>query len=155
MLCTYLHVFFVGVSGWFPLYPPVRSSKNRDAAPELTGNSDSHRAPCYVGGVEISLTLSKDDDRQLILSHGLEMGWKLPEGSRLNCLDELREEGERENGRLASSKSRLKFCVKVTELWVPVETVTIMMSEDPAPYMYCYVRYKFFDSGENMLSSMA
>ena len=90
------------------------------------------------------------------------MGWKFPEGSRINMngLDELlelyqgergkeregRREGVREGGCL-KDPVRWKFCVNMTELLVPVETVTITMLEDPAPYMYCFLRYRFFDSG--------
>ena len=116
----------------------------------------------YVGGVEVSLSFSRDDDRKFILARGLEMGWKFPEGSRINTsgLDELLElyqgvrgrergeerEGVREGGCL-KDPVRWKFRVNATELLVPVETVTITMLEDPAPYMYCFLRYRLFDSG--------
>lgn len=151
-ICTAWSSICIGISGWIPLYPLVSSSH---AAPELTSNyHNSHSMPCYVGGVEVSLSLSNQEDRQLILSQGKDMGWKLPEGHHLNCLDELKEdrmggEGRVDGGLLGSSKSRLRFSVKVTDLWVPMETVTIAMSEDPAPYMYCYLKYKFFDSSES------
>ena len=59
-------------------------------------------------------------------------------------------EGEAEGGekKLSDSKCRWKFSVRVAEVIVPMESVTISMSEDPAPYMYCFLRYRFFDSGK-------
>ena len=124
------------------MYPPSYHSLK---SPESSSNVDPH---CCVGGVQISLSLSDKDDRQLILDKALELGWKYPEGGGINTLD---GEGETEESRgrgLMDSKSRWKFCIKVTELWVPMESVTLTMLEDPAPYMYCYLKYRFYDSGE-------
>ena len=107
----------------------------------------------YVGGVEVSLAFSNDEDRKLILARGLELGWRIPEGGRFNMegLDELvasdHEERVERISDCLKSPVRWKFCVKMTEFWVPMEAVTISMSEDPAPYLYCFLRYKFFDSG--------
>ena len=96
-----------------------------------------------------------------MITRGLELGWKAPESSRINtdCLcselsasgeRELPGRGEREKEAEGVSENQWKFSVKVTELWVPLETVTIVMSEDPAPYLYCFLKYRFFNSGETV-----
>ena len=150
----------VGVRGWFPLYPPLSNSVNHESAPESISNPDLHTACHYVGGVEVSLSFSSDDERKSILARGLEMGWKPPE-SNMSGLDELLElyqggkgrEGEREGGCLRNPVC-WRFCVNVTELLVPIETVAIAMLEDPAPYLYCFLRYRFFDSGTHTCTCM-
>lgn len=104
----------------------------------------------------MSLSFSDNEDRKLVLGRGLEMGWKIPESCMVTTegLDEIIESfrGGQSSKTCDSlgSAIRWKFCLKMTELWVPLEAVTIPMSEDPAPYLYCFLRYRFFDSGENI-----
>ena len=141
---------FAGVHGWLPLYPP--SQNTDETAPDQIDNPSD---PPYVGGIELSLSFSTDEDRQQVLSRALEVGWKPPPtAGRGGATDVERGELVGEGGRegrerlLKDSKCRWKFSVKVTELVLPIEAVTISMSEDPAPYMYCFLRYRFFDSGK-------
>ena len=144
--------------GWFPLHPPVHTSNIVDSAPEIMTNPDTPTALCYVGGVEVSLSFSSDEDRKFVIARGVEMGWKLSDNSRINTafLDKEivtalgEKSGESSDGGGFGSSSRWRFSVKATKLWVPMETITIAMSEDPAPYMYCFLRYKFFDSGKTI-----
>ena len=155
-----LLLWSIGVHGWFPLFPPIHSSDTHDSAPGQIGNPDPNGACSYVGGVEVSLSLANKDDRKLILARGLDMGWKIPEGSGINMdysdqptQPEPRQEGRSENVGGGSLKHPVlwKFDVKLTELWVSAEAVAIPLSEDPAPYMYCFVRYRFFNSGARVV----
>lgn len=79
------------------------------------------------------------------------MGWKIPESSWITAegLDEIAESYHQSSKNCNSLRNliRWKFCLKMTELYVPVGAVTIPLSEDPAPYLYCFLRYRFFDSG--------
>lgn len=149
--------YTAGVHGWFPLFPLLRNSDTQGYAPGPISNSASGSVNPYVGGLEVSLSFSNNEDRKLVLGRGLEMGWKIPESCMVNTegLDEMIEsfQGRQSSKTCDSLRSliRWKFCLKMTELWVPLEAVTIPMSEDPAPYLYCFLRYRFFDSGENIL----
>ena len=140
------------MSGWFPLYSPAPKSNATPPPEELPPDTG---APCHVGGIEVSFSFSGDEDRELVLSRGVEMGWVPPQGSRMSLEGGLpvRERSEREEADMKDLKTCWKFSVKVIELCVPMEAVTIDMSEDPAPYMYCFLRYRFFDSGEDPLEN--
>ena len=155
-----LLLWSIGVHGWFPLFPPLHSSDTHDSAPGQIGNPDPNGTCSYVGGVEVSLSLANKDDRKLILARGLDMGWKIPEGSGINMdysdqptQPEPRQEGRSENvgGGCLKHPVLWKFDVKLTELWVSAEAVAIPLSEDPAPYMYCFVRYRFFNAGARVV----
>ena len=141
-----LHIcFYLGVCGWLPLYPPAKNSNV--AAPELITNHTSTTE--YVGGIEVSLSFSSDEDRELVLSHGQELGWVPANTDRVTLDGAVQREGVKGEGKreLKDEKCRWKFSIEVTEVSVPVEAVTILLSQDPAPYMYCYLKYRFFDSG--------
>ena len=141
------------MSGWLPLYPPSLES-NEIPPEEVPANQPT--TPNHVGGVEVSFSFSSEGDRQLVLSRGVEMGWEPLEGGQWGVEGGLGEgggggrEGKGEETKLKDSDSSWKFSVKVVEVCVPMEAVTISLSEDPAPYMYCFLRYQFFDSGENL-----
>lgn len=152
LFCKLFHT--AGVHGWFPLFPPLRNSDTQGYAPGPINNLAPGSVNPYVGGVEVSLSFSNKEDRKLILGRGLEMGWKIPESCMVTTegLDEIMEsfQGQSKTHDSLRSEIRWKFCLKMTELWVPLEAVTIPMSEDQAPYLYCFLRYRFFDSGENI-----
>ena len=138
--------------GWLPLYPPAKNSNI--AAPELITN---HSSAEYVGGIEVSLSFSSDEERELVLSHGQELGWVPANTDRVAVGGAVQREGVKGEGKreLKDAKCRWKFSIEVMEISVPVEAVTILLSQDPAPYMYCYLKYRFFDSGIQVNRSCA
>lgn len=139
-------LLIVGVHGWFPLVPSFRQSVTASAS---TANPDPESACSYVGGVEVSLSFSNKDDRKLVISRGIEMGWVRPEGYDIN-LDSLDQEqpplnqvpGDKD-GCLEGS-TRWRFDIRMSQLWIPLESVVILMS---GAHKYCYLRYKFFEAG--------
>ena len=141
-----MHCFSAGVSGWLPLYPPV--VKPHTAPPYDDLPPSTNPPVSYVGGIEVSFSFSCDEDRELVLSRCVEMGWEPPRGGSTSVEGGQTAEREGVEADMKDPKTSWKFSVKVPELSVPMEAVTIDLSEDPSPYMYCFLRYRLFDSGE-------
>ena len=113
---TAFSILPLGACGWFALY--------------CKGDTPDR----YVGGVELTLSFTREEDRELVLSHAARLGWKpnpIAELSISPCATQL----------------KLRFEVTIDSLWVSVDDVIIPVSGEPS-YKCCFVRYRFFSLGE-------
>lgn len=151
-------IFLLGVRGWFPLHPP-KSSGDEDR--ELASEAASPDKPLleeYVGGVELSIFFTNQEDRQLILSSALKMGWKVPNGCGINLpslvpspVSQTQEEvtGVREVRCSVRGGEGWRLDLNVNSLWVPLDAVASPVPTATNPtYKYCFVRYRFMDNSE-------
>ena len=83
------------------------------------------------------------------------MGWTAPKGCRTDLIPLPPSQEEEDGGEvyLDSGRKRWKFEIKMSGVWVPLEAVTLPTMTQPA-YKYCYVRYKFFETGGSYKSCL-
>ena len=165
-----------GIHGWYPLAPLTTQASYSSHPPHPPSPSPTlppphpHAPSYHVGGVELSLSLPRPEERRRLLSRALEMGWEgleeeeeeeeEREGKKEGEVIEGRELGsERKSGRnrrdkdneknqtLRKGYSLLKFDIKVPELWVPLESVSITMP-GVSSHNYCYVQYKLWEASK-------
>jgi len=143
-------IFLLGVRGWFPLHPPKSSD---DGDQELASEAASPDKPLlekYVGGVELSIFFTNQEDRQLILSSARKMGWKMP-SLVPSPVSQIQEEvtGVGEVGCGVRGGEGWRLDLNVNSLWVPLDAVASPVPTATNPtYKYCFVRYRFMDNSE-------
>ena len=73
------------------------------------------------------------------------MGWKAPFNYHIESPSLVsREIGVTREPGLSLEGKQWKFEIKVTGVWVSLDSVAIPTARDPA-YKYCFVRYRFFE----------
>lgn len=116
----------------------------------------------YVGGVELSISFPNKDDRQMILSSALKMGWKAPEGCSIDLLslvpalptgeEEMRAEDVGGGGE-GGGEWMWRLDINVNSLSVPLDAVAMPLPTVKNPtYKYCFLRYRFMDNSESAYS---
>ena len=119
----------------------------------------------YVGGVELSISFPNKDDRQMILSSALKMGWKAPKGCSIDLLslvpasptgeEEMGAEDVGEGGRGGGGggEGTWRLDINVNSLSVPLDAVAMPLPTVKNPtYKYCFLRYHFMDNSESAYS---
>ena len=125
-LSPLLTAFFIvplGASGWFVLYCKGDTPLTADR---------------YSGGVELTLSFTREEDRELVISHAARLGWKSDPTAELS-MDPC------------AVQKKLTFEITIDRLWVSVNDVIIPVSEEPL-YKGCFVRYRFFSLGESCVA---
>ena len=154
----------LGIRGWFPLHAPVTSDDGGwESIPEFPSTTFLNTPPLeeYVGGVELSISFPNKDDRQMILSSALKMGWKAPQGCSINLLSlvpasptEEEEIGAEEVGLDVGGgggEERWRLDINVNSLLVPLDAVAMPLPTVKNPtYKYCFLRYRFMDNSESL-----
>lgn len=112
-------MLLLGASGWFPLYCKGDTPLTADR---------------YVGGVELTLSFAREEDRELVLSHAARLGWKPNPTAELSI------------GSCATQQ-KLRFEITIDSLCVSVDDVIVPVNGEPS-YKSCFVRYRFFSLGE-------
>lgn len=125
-------IFDLGVRGWYPLLPPATPHKAPISGPT---HQEAWQEPpvvrcAYVGGVEVAATVSTKRDQQLVLSSAERAGW---EPSTLPDMGGAR---------------KWQVELQVKSLWMEVDNHP--RSATNKQPVYCFVRYRFFDLGEEV-----
>ena len=115
----------------------------------------------YVGGVELSISFPNKDDRQVILSSALKMGWKAPKGCSIDHLSLVpasptgeevmgaEEVGLDVGGGGGGGEETWRLDISVNSLSVPLDAVAMPLPTVKNPtYKYCFLRYRFMDNSE-------
>ena len=89
------------------------------------------------GGIEISLKLGKDSDRELIINTARGIGW-----SPLESLEMHEESFSAADAAVVGRNAR----VSVDKVWIVAEVLDKWSDEDIGN-LRLYCRYKFYDSG--------
>lgn len=148
--------FLLGVRGWFPLHPPKSSDdRDRQSASEAA-SPDTPPLEEFVGGVELSIFFTNNEDRKVILSSALKMGWKAPKSCSIDCPSlvpvlHTREEvmDDREVGCGVEGGEGWRLDLSVNSLWVPLDAVVSPVPTAANPtYKFCFIRYRFMDNSE-------
>ena len=75
------------------------------------------------------------------------MGWVRPEGCDIH-LDSQEQpplsQVPRDKDSCLQGSSGWRLDIRISQLWIPLESVVILMS---GTHKYCYLRYKFFEAG--------
>ena len=170
MYCT---CCILGIHGWFALRAP-QSHRLHVHVPISSGSSGA-KPPNetsqlqYVGGMELTLAFTREEDRELVLSHAAAMtGWALPpkclvppklmsregeKGGRSESREGSDDKNRANSTTCASAVSSPGKCkwwrldIVVGGAWVPLEVVTVVGSDESPTYNYLYLRYKFFEEG--------
>ena len=155
--------FLLGIRGWFPLHAPVTSDDGGwESIPEFPSTTFLNTPPLeeYVGGVELSISFPNKDDRQMILSSALKMGWKAPQGCSIDLLSLVpaspteEEIGAEEVGLDVGGgggEERWRLDINVNSLLVPLDAVAMPLPTVKNPtYKYCFLRYRFMDNSESL-----
>ena len=159
-------VLLLGIHGWFPLHAPVTSDDGGwESVPEFHPTTFPDTPPLeeYVGGVELSISFTNKDDRRMILSSALKMGWKAPQGCSIDFLSlvpasptEEEEMGAEEVGLDGGGGERWRLDINVNSLSVPLDAVAMPLPTVKNPtYKYCFLRYRFMDNSESLWYAVA
>ena len=89
-----------------------------------------------VGGLEISVNLAHNSDRERVIKAAQGLGWVLNQSDH-----EMQDEEE----AWEESMKKLSFTFSMPRVWMPVHCLLLPGHSDLQRSTYCYFRYKFYD----------
>ncbi|NXA48806.1 C2CD3 protein, partial [Nothocercus julius] len=115
-----------GITGWYPV------TLSEDLVPSHCTNV----MQTIVGGLELSITFARHDDREQVLEAAKFLGWNSEE----NPEDSMDDSGEWEQG-----DDPAVVTVSTPRVWLPVHCVLLAGQKQLNKSTFCYLRYKLYN----------
>ncbi|KFO92990.1 C2 domain-containing protein 3, partial [Buceros rhinoceros silvestris] len=115
-----------GISGWYPV------TLSEDLMPSHCTNV----MQAVVGGLELSVTFARQDDRERVLEAAKLLGWTSKESHD----DSTDSSDDWEQG-----DHPVTVTISTPRVWLPVHCVLLAGQTHPSKGTYCYLRYKLYN----------
>ncbi|NXW85909.1 C2CD3 protein, partial [Alopecoenas beccarii] len=114
-----------GITGWYPVTLP------EDLMPSRCTNVTQ----AVVGGLELSVTFARQDDRERVLEAAKLLGWSGEDG----------EDSGDDSEEWEQSDSPATVTISTPRVWLPVHCVLLAGQTHLNRNIYCYLRYKLYN----------
>ncbi|XP_010219395.1 PREDICTED: C2 domain-containing protein 3, partial [Tinamus guttatus] len=115
-----------GITGWYPV----------TLSEDLVPSHGTNIMQTIVGGLELSITFARHDDREQVLEAAKFLGWSSEE----NPEDSMDDSDEWEQG-----DNPAVVTVSTPRVWLPVHCVLLAGQKQLNKSTYCYLRYKLYN----------
>ncbi|KAM8821602.1 C2 domain-containing protein 3 [Eudromia elegans] len=115
-----------GITGWYPVTLPE----------DLVPSHGANIMQTIVGGLELSITFARHDDREQVLEAAKFLGWNSEE----NPEDSMDDSDEWEQG-----DNPAVVTVSTPKVWLPIHCMLLAGQKQLHKSTYCYLRYKLYN----------
>ncbi|NWX04320.1 C2CD3 protein, partial [Caloenas nicobarica] len=114
-----------GITGWYPV----------TLSEDLTPSRHTNVTQAVVGGLELSVTFARQDDRERVLEAAKLLGWS----------GEDREDSADDSEEWEQSDSPATVTISTPRVWLPVHCVLLAGQTHLNKNIYCYLRYRLYN----------